>query len=207
VFGDGYSDEKPVHKVTLSGFYIGKYSVTQAQWEKVMGNNPSKFKKGGGYPVENISWDDTKKFIRKLGELNKEQHLFRLPTEAQWEYAARSCGKKEIYAGSDYIDDVAWYDANSENSTHPVGKLKPNGLGLYDMSGNVWEWCEDWFGGYSKGHVTDPTGPSTGSSRVRRGGSWFNLARYCRSAGRGIGTPGDRPYTLGLRLALSPGQQ
>ncbi len=202
-----YDDEKPVHKVRLSGFYLGKYPVTQEQWEAVMGNNPSRFQEGGDYPVEKVSWDDAKKFIVKLSKMNDWRYAFRLPSEAKWEYAARSGGKKERYAEGDDIDAVAWYGDNSDDSTHPVGQKTPNGLGLYDMSGNVYEWCQDWYGEYSSYSVKNPVGPSTGSRRVSRGGSWCHGARSCRSADRYGHSPGLRLNYLGFRLALSPGQQ
>ncbi len=204
VFGDGYDGEKPVHEVRLNSFYMGKYPVTQGQWKKVMGSNPSHFKKGDSYPVEKVSWDDVNEFIRKLFALNQGKHVFRLPTEAEWEYAARSGGKKEKYAGGDYIDDLAWYDGNSGSETHPVGQKKPNGLGIYDMSGNVWEWCADWYGPYGSGAVSNPSGPSSGSVRVYRGGSWFNVAGNCRSANRNRGGPGGRNGGLGFRVLAVP---
>jgi len=206
-FGDGDDDEKPVHEVQLAGFYIGKYQVTQGQWKKVMGNNPADFQKGDDYPVEQVSWDDAQEFVRKLTEMNGRKYEFRLPTEAEWEYAARSGGKKERYAGGDDIDAVAWYNENSGGSTHPVGKKAPNGLGIHDMSGNVWEWCGDWFGDYPSGSVRNPEGPDSGSDRVERGGSWDNTAGLCRSALRIRDSPGERSNNLGFRLAFSPGQQ
>jgi len=208
IFDDGYfDDEKPVHEVRLSGFYMGKYPVTQEQWEKVMGNNPSYFRKGGDYPVEKVSWDDAQKFIAELTKMNNGRYGFRLPSEAEWEYAARSGGKKERYAGGDDIDAVAWYKDNSDRSTHPVGQKAPNGLGLHDMSGNVWEWCQNWYGNYSSVSAKNPVGPSTGSYRVKRGGSWNGTAGLCRSAYRYRDSPDVRNVNLGLRLALSPGQQ
>jgi len=208
ILGDNeYDDEKSVHEVQLSGFYIGKYLVTQGQWKKVTGNNPAKFQKGDDYPVECVSWHDVQEFIKKLTEMNRGKHQFRLSREAEWEYAARSGGKKERYAGGDDIDDVAWYKENSGSSTHPVGKKAPNGLGIHDMSGNVWEWCEDWLGNYPSGSVKNPEGPDLGSHRVIRGGGWNYAAGRCRSAYRGRNSPGHRNGDLGLRLALFPGQQ
>ena len=199
---DAADDEKPTHSVTLSSFYIGKYEVTQALWKAVMGSNPSKWK-GDNLPVEQVSWDDCQTFIRKLNALTGKN--FRLPTEAEWEFAARggnnSRGYK--YAGSNNIGDVAWYDDNSGSKTHVVGTKSPNELGIYDMSGNVWEWCQDWFGSYSSASQTNPTGASSGSYRVLRGGCWFNYARSCRSSGRIINTPGGRYNDNGLRLVLS----
>lgn len=199
--GSEISDEKPVHSVTLSGYYIGKTEVTQALWQAVMGSNPSYFE-GDGLPVEQVSWDDCQKFIRKLNSLTGRN--FRLPTEAEWEFACRggnnSRGYK--YSGSNYIDNVAWYDGNSGDKTHPVATKSPNELGIYDMSGNVWEWCADWYGDYSSGRQTNPKGPYDGSYRVGRGGSWFIYARFCRSSYRISYYPTFRFNFLGLRLAL-----
>lgn len=195
-------DEKPVHSVTLSSFYICKYEVTQALWQAVMGSNPSKWK-GDDLPVETVNWDDCQTFIRKLNALTGKN--FRLPTEAEWEFAARggnnSRGYK--YAGSNNIGDVAWYDDNSGSKTHVVGTKSPNELGIYDMSGNVWEWCQDWYGSYSSASQTNPTGASSGSCRVLRGGGWSYRARSCRSSFRLISTPDYRNYIRGLRLVLS----
>ncbi len=193
--------EKPVHQVTLSDYHIGKTEVTQALWKAVMGNNPSDHQ-GDNYPVENVSWDDAQEFITRLNEITGEN--FRLPTEAEWEFAARggtmSHGYK--YSGSNNIDDVAWYEGNSGNETHPVATKNPNELGIYDMSGNVWEWCQDWYGDYTSASQTDPTGLSTGSDRVNRGGSAWFFARYCRVSLRCSFTPVNRYYYLGFRLAL-----
>ena len=197
---DVFKEEKPVHQVTLSSFSIGKYEVTQEEWEAVMGSNPSYFN-GKNLPVEKVSWDDCQKFIRKLNQLTGKQ--FRLPTEAEWEYAARGGNKSRgyKYAGSNDLGSVAWYDSNSGDKTHEVGQKQPNELGLYDMSGNVYEWCQDWYGSYSSSSQTNPTGSSSGSGRVNRGGSWFDLAGFCRVSDRGGSSPGDRYYLLGLRLA------
>ena len=199
--GSEISDEKPVHSVTLSGYYIGKTEVTQVLWQAVMGSNPSYFE-GDDLPVEQVSWDDCQEFIRKLNSLTGQN--FRLPTEAEWEFACRggnnSRGYK--YSGSNYIDNVAWYDGNSGDKTHPVATKSPNELGIYDMSGNVWEWCADWYGDYSSGRQTNPKGPYGGSYRVGRGGSWFIYARFCRSSFRISFIPACRYYYLGLRLAL-----
>lgn len=198
---DAYDWEKPVHSVTLSGYYIGKTEVTQALWKAVMGSNPSYFK-GDDLPVECVSWDDCQEFIRKLNSLTG-QH-FRLPTEAEWEFACRggnnSLGYK--YSGSDNIDNVAWYDGNSGDKTHPVATKSANELGIYDMSGNVWEWCCDWYGDYTSGALTNPKGPESGSLRVYRGGSWSSYARNCRSSFRHFNFPSHRYSYLGLRLAL-----
>ena len=199
---DAYNDEKPVHSVTLSSFYICKYEVTQALWNAVMGSNPSNWK-GDDLPVETVSRDDCQTFIRKLNALTGKN--FRLPTEAEWEFAARggnnSRGYK--YAGSNNIETVAWYQGNSGNKTHVVGTKSPNELGLYDMSGNVWEWCQDRYGSYSGASQTNPTGASSGSNRVLRGGCCGRSAWYCRSSLRIIGTPDGRNDGFGLRLVLS----
>ena len=198
---DAYDGEKPVHSVTLSGYYIGKTEVTQALWKAVMGSNPSEFK-GDDLPVERVSWYDCQEFIRELNAMTGQN--FRLPTEAEWEFACRggnnSRGYK--YSGSNYIDNVAWYDGNSEDKTHPVATKLPNELGLYDMSGNVWEWCSDWNGKYSSGAQTNPKGPYDGSYRVIRGGSWIFSVGYCRSSRRYNDIPMYRNYCFGLRLAL-----
>ena len=198
---DAYSDEKPVHSVTLSTFYIGKTEVTQALWKAVMGSNPSKFK-GENLPVENVSWDDCQEFIRKLNSLTGLN--FRLPTEAEWEFACRGGNNSRDYkySGSNYIDNVAWYIGNSGDETHPVAMKSPNELGIYDMSGNVWEWCSDRPWEYSSGAQTNPKGPEIGQYRVYRGGSWRYYARYCRSSFRNYGNPSYRYGYLGLRLAL-----
>ena len=202
--GNCGKDEKPVHEVCVGGFLIGKYEVTQSQWQKVMRRNPSCFKNGDDYPVEDVSWNDAQKFIRKLSALNNNKYQFRLPTEAEWEYACRSGGKPETYSGGSLIDHVAWYSENSGGRTHRVGTKAPNGLGLHDMSGNVWEWCQDWDGHYPSGHVTDPKGPSSGSGRVVRGGSWRYYAEICRSAYRFSYSPGGSGLSLGLRLSRTP---
>lgn len=199
---DAYDDEKPTHSVTLSSYYICKYEVTQALWRAVMGSNPSNFK-GNNLPVENVSWNDCQTFINRLNSYTGRN--FRLPTEAEWEFAARggNYSRHYKYSGSNYISDVAWYDGNSGNRTHPIGTKQANELGLYDMSGNVYEWCSDWYGSYSSYSQNDPTGPNSGSHRVNRGGSWNFFARICRSSFRSCDSPGYRCYYLGLRLVLS----
>ena len=203
---DFWDDEKPVHAVTLSDYYIGKYEVTQGLWKAVMGENPSYFDEAGDdYPAESVSWDDVQEFIAKLNELTGRKYV--LPTEAQWEYAARGGVKTQgyKYSGSNDIDEVAWYQDNSENSTHPVGTKKANELGIYDMSGNVWEWCQDWYGSYSSEAQTNPAGPETGSARVFRGGGWDGYARICRVSIRNYPyNPSYRSLNLGLRLVLLP---
>ena len=199
---DAYYWESPAHQVTLSDCYIGKYEVTQAEWETVMGTNPSYFK-GDNRPVEFVSWDECQEFIKKLNSLTGLN--FSLPTEAQWEYAARG-GNRSLgykYSGSNYIGSVAWYDDNSGNKTHPVGMKQANELGLYDMSGNVWEWCSDWFGSYSSNSQTNPTGAAGGSRHVYRGGSYYGGARHCRVSDRSNLPPDSRINSLGLRLAFA----
>ena len=199
-FQMGDSDEKPVHRVTLSDYYIGQTEVTQELWKAVMGRNPSDFK-GAKNPVNNVSWNDCQKFIKKLNKLTKQN--FRLPTEAEWEFAARGGNKSRgyKYSGSDNLGSVAWYKDNSSSAVNPVGSKSPNELGLYDMSGNVWEWCADWYGSYSSSSQINPMGYSSGSGRVIRGGSWSGGATICRVANRGGNTPADSYGNLGLRLA------
>ena len=198
-----YEVEKPVHRVTLTNnYYIGKYEVTQALWQAVMGSNPSYFK-GDDLPVEQVSWNDCQDFISKLNAMTGKR--FRLPSEAEWEYAARG-GKKSRgyqYSGSNTLGDVAWYEGNSGSKTHAVGTKQPNELGIYDMTGNVYEWCQDWYGSYSSSPQTNPTGAASGSYRVSRGGSWNYSARFCRASCRFDGTPDCRDGYLGLRLVLS----
>ena len=200
---DPYDWEKPTHQVTLTNdYYIGKYEVTQALWKVVMGNNPSKFK-DDNLPVEQVSLDDCQEFISKLNSITGK--TFRLPTEAEWEYAARG-GKKSRgyqYSGSNNISDVAWYKDNSGNKTHSVGSKQGNELGIYDMSGNVYELCQDWFGIYNSSSQVNPTGATSGSRRVRRGGCFYNAAGDCRSSYRIICTPDSRFMILGLRVVLS----
>jgi formylglycine-generating enzyme required for sulfatase activity len=195
---DCLDDAKPAHSVTLSDFSIGKYEVTQAEWTAVMGSNPSNFK-GDSLPVESVSWDDVQEFLRKLNAATGKR--YRLPTEAEWEYAARggnaSGGNK--YSGSNNIDDVAWYNGSK---TYVVGSKRGNELGIYDMSGNVWEWCSDWFGDYSSSAQTNPMGASSGSIRVFRGGYWYDDARYCTVAYRGTYLSCCRSNVLGFRVVL-----
>ena len=204
---EAFDNEQPVHQVTLSNYHIGKFEVTQQLWQAVMGGNPSRFTGDSQRPVEQVNWDDCQDFITALNELCANQlngKHFALPTEAQWEFAARG-GKQNHdykYSGSNTISDVAWYYDNSGSTTHAVGKKTLNELGLYDMSGNVWEWCSDWYVSYGSSAQTNPTGPSSGSYRVCRGGSWSYNARGCRVSNRNDNTPEYTRYDLGLRLAL-----
>lgn len=199
---DAVEDEKPAHEVTLSDYYIGQTEVTQALWKAVMGSNPSNFA-GDNLPVESVSWDDCQEFIQKLNQLTGKQ--FRLPTEAEWEYAARG-GRKSRgykYAGGNNIGSVAWYDDNSGYKTHPVATKQANELGIYDMSGNVSEWCSDWYGDYQLSSRSNPQGPSSGFGRVSRGGSYHNDAGNCRVSDRFRDTPDFRLNYLGLRLSCN----
>lgn len=211
-FEGASDDETPRHSVTISQpFYLGKYEVTQEQWVAVMGGNPSGFK-GRSNPVEQVSWNDVQTFIRRLNEKEKKG-TYRLPTEAEWEYAARAGSTSTYFFGDDpaQLGQYAWYGESSASggSTHPVGQKQPNAWGLYDMHGNVWEWCQDWYGKdyYRNSSSSDPKGPSSGESRVDRGGGWFNSAWYCRSAIRNDYSPGIRSNGIGFRLAFSPGRQ
>ena len=203
---DATDDEKPAHSVTLSSYYIAETEVTQAQWRAVMGSNPSSFT-GDNRPVEQVTWYDAKKFCERLSELTGRTYL--LPTEAQWEFAARGGNQSQgyRYSGSNTISDVAWYVSNSSNTTHSVKQKQPNELGLYDMSGNVWEWCSDWYNSsyYSSSSQTNPTGPSSGSNRVLRGGGWRSYAGGCRVAYRYDFNPSDSyNYGVGFRLVCIP---
>jgi len=196
------------HEVTLTKpFKMGIHEVTQAQYEQVMGVNPSEFK-GANNPVENVSWDDAVVFCRRLSELPAEKaagNVFRLPTEAEWEYACRAGTTTKYSFGDDESDfgEYAWYGDKYGDKHYPVGSKQPNAWGLYDMHGNVWEWCQDLYGDYPSGTVTDPTGAASGSYRVNRGGSWFN-AEGCRSAYRGRDPPYFRFCRIGFRVYLSP---
>ena len=199
---DGADDEKPIPRVTLSDYYIGETVVTQALWKVVMGDNPSYFK-GESLPVESVSWGDCQEFLKELN--HKTGKTFRLPTEAEWEYAARGGRKSQCfkYAGNNDVNKVAWFDGNSGGITHPVKQKNANELGLYDMSGNVWEWCQDWYASnYNSSAQANPTGPSTGSLRVLRGGCRISIARGCRLACRNFDASVDRSYYNGFRLVL-----
>lgn len=202
-FGDGNREEKPVHQVTVSDFYIGKYEVTQAQWVAIMGSNPSHFAGCDNCPVERVSWLDVHEFLAKVNELTGKS--YRLPTEAEWEYAAR--GGQESrgfrYAGRNNINFVAWYSGNSGNKTHPVGQMEPNELGIYDMSGNVWEWTYDWFDFYTDTPTPteNPSGPENGDFRIVRGGSWYGYIGGSRVACRGSDDPSNKRSYIGFRVA------
>jgi sulfatase modifying factor 1 len=207
-FGDGDPDERPVHEVCVADFRIGKYKVTQAQWEKVMGGNPSRFGKGGVYPVENVSWRDAQEFIGRLKK--KTGRKYRLPSEAEWEYAARSGGKKEKWAGTSdeaALKEYGWLYTNSGRAAHPLGAKRPNGLGLYDMTGNVWEWCSDWYQEkyYRFSPRDNPQGPPSGFFRSLRGGSWDTDARNVRASSRYWGIPEAGSPKRGFRL-VRPGR-
>jgi formylglycine-generating enzyme required for sulfatase activity len=201
--GDKYDDEKPVHRVTITkGFYMGVYPVTQGQWQKVMGDNPSHFKGDDNCPVEQVSWEDCQKFCEKLRQ--RDGRPYRLPTEAEWEHACRAETTTEYYTGDgeDALKRAGWYLGNSDRKTHPAGKLAPNKWGLYDMHGNVWQWCQDWYGPYPTGDVEDQKGPSKGEYRVLRGGSWGHFPEHCRAAYRLRNAPADRYGNAGCRVCF-----
>ena len=199
---DSYPDEQPIRTVRISRpFYLGKYEVTQAQWEAVMGYNPSAWRGQRNLPVEQVSWEDVQAFLRRL---NTEEGVarYRLPTEAEWEYAVRAGTTTAYSFGSDVsrLDEYAWYGGNAAHTSHPVGQLKPNAWGLHDMHGNVWEWVHDWYETYPTGAVTDPQGPVSGVSRVFRGGGRSNVAWRCRSSSRGYRPPESRLDAVGFRV-------
>ena len=196
----GRTNNETQHEVTLTKpFYMGKYEVTQDQWEAVMGNNPSIKTKGAKLPVTDVSWNECLEFINKFNE--KTNSSYRLPTEAEWEYACRA-GSNTLYS---YGDGITKSDANYGGGIiKAVGSYKANAFGLYDMHGNVWEWCDDWYGDYPAGAVTDPKGPVTGTIRVLRGGSFDVNDSTARSSSRGVGTPADRVFSQGFRLARTP---
>jgi formylglycine-generating enzyme required for sulfatase activity len=204
----GYNDtwdEKPEHEVCLSSFFLGRFEVTQKQWQSVMGKNPSRFKEcGPACPVENVSWLDIQEFLKRLNK--KSNKHFRLPTEAEWEYAARSGGKKEKFAGGNSkLEALAWYQDNSGNRTHPVGQKQPNGLGLYDMSGNVWEWVQDWHGPeyYGQSPRNNPQGPASGLCRVVRGGCALTEVSLARTDHRRLNDPEGRFNMVGFRVVIT----
>ena len=207
------SSDETQHQVTVSDFHIGKYEVTQALWKAVMDNNPSNFK-GDELPVEEVSWNDVQEFLQKLNA--KTGKTYRLPTEAEWEYACRAGTTTPFNTGNNLTTSQANYDGNYpynnnaegeyRNKTMPVGSFPPNTWGLYDMHGNVWEWCSDWYGAdYSNSNSpqTNPAGPSSGSFRVFHGGSWYSYAQYCRAAYRSSDAPGRRTDIIGFRLCSS----
>ena len=214
---DSRGDNETQHEVTLTrGFYMQTTEVTQGQWQAIMGDYPSKFKScGTDCPVENVSWYDVQKFIKRLNKKESDTQ-YRLPTEAEWEYAARAGTATPFSFGNTLSTDQANYDGNYpygdgpkgifRKKTIPVASFAPNGFGLYDMHGNVWEWCQDWYGDYPTESVTDPKGPSYSSGRVIRGGSWSAPAGYCRAAFRDWNDPGFYFNILGFRLACLPGQ-
>lgn len=197
---DAGENENPVTEVSISrAFYLGKYEVTQKQWKKVMGTNPSDFKDCQDCPVEQVSWNDAQAFIRTLNAM-EDSKRYRLPTEAEWEYAARGGTNGDRYSAD--IDAIAWYDKNCNERPHKVGKKKPNGYGLHDMLGNVYEWVQDWKGPYAGGKATDPTGPARGKFRMIRGGSWETGATSCRAPHRLDATPGFRIHAVGFRVLM-----
>jgi len=204
----GRDSDETQHRVTLTkGFYMQTTEVTQGQWKAIMGRNPSKFSScGDNCPVEQVSWNDVQDFIRKLNQ--RTGQTYRLPTEAEWEYACRAGSSTRFCFGDSdsELGNYAWYYDNAGSKTHPVAQKRPNAWGLYDMHGNVWEWCSDWYGDYPSGSVTDPEGPSSGSIRVFRGGGWNGFARFCRSAIRYRYEPGVRSFILGFRLVCLSGR-
>ena len=206
---DAQEKEQPQHRVRITKpFYLGQHLVTQAQWEAVMGSNPSKFK-GPKNPVEGVSWDDCQEFLDKLNQRpGNPAGKFVLPSEAQWEYAIRAGSTTRFCCGDDesQLGEYAWFEVNSDSKPHRVGEKKPNTWGLYDMHGNIWEWCQDWYeeGYYKNSPANDPSGPPHGEDRVRRGGCWGIPAAHCRSANRNGDEPGDRTDDLGFRIALVP---
>ena len=198
---NGEIDERPVHQVTISkAFYLGKYEVTQAQWQAVMGKNPSLFTGDSNRPVDQVTWEDTQAFLAKLNAMEGGTR-YRLPSEAEWEYAARAGSTSVFPFGNDpkQLGEYAWHRANAEHRTHPVGQKKPNTWGLHDMLGNVWEWVQDWEGKYSANPVTDPKGPEAGTYRMRRGCAWNNEPNVCRTANR-YSVVGYRDDFLGFRV-------
>lgn len=203
-FGEGGPDEHPVHEVCVDTFQVGRYEVTQHEWQTIMGSNPSRFPKGNDYPVENVSWDEAQEYIRRLNRLIGGG--YRLPTEAEWEYACRSGGLDEKYCGGDSLEELCRHRGNSGFSTQRVGTRFPNGLGIYDMSGNVWEWVEDWYDKdyYQASPRENPPGPVSGFFRVSRGGAWDYGAWFNRATARICSWPDVGYFALGFRLARTP---
>ena len=202
---DCLKQELPVHEVCVDGFWLGKYEVTQGQWKQLMRTNNSKFNWGDSYPMETVSWDEAQKFIKVLNDQQNGKYQFRLPTETEWEYAARSGGKPEMFAGGNDAKTVAWNRANSREATHPVGQKAPNGLGIYDMSGNVWEWCQDLFGvrSYTRHTKNNPVILDNASKRrVIRGGGYNSFSRLVRCSQRFKHMPGVRNSNIGFRVAM-----
>jgi formylglycine-generating enzyme required for sulfatase activity len=202
--GAGWTNdaERPVHEVRITrAFWLGEVPVTQGQWQAVMGSNPSIVPSAGpDAPAENVSWDDAQAFIAKLNGM-QARWTFRLPTEAEWEYACRAGTKGETYGP---LVEIGWYGENGERTTHPVAEKQPNGFGLYDMLGNVWQWCADWFGPYTAVRATDPAGPPTGERRITRGGCFYCDAIHCRAARRNRDTADHRSKSVGFRVAAVP---
>ena len=199
-FGQKEAEE---HEVEIRTFYIQTTELTQELWEATMGSNPSEDKSSKDNPVTNVSWNVCQDFIQKLNEVTEKE--YRLPTEAEWEFAAKggNLSKGYKYAGSDNLGEVAWYAENSNKKIHPVAKKKTNELGLYDMSGNVWEWCQDWYCGYIVEPMINPKGPDTGETKIIRGGSWYFLPAHCLLARRYYGNPSEKGNRGGFRIALS----
>lgn len=201
---DPFLMENPLfHKVSISSFRICKYTVTQNEWNRLMGNNPSEFI-GSNRPVTNVSWFDCQEFIEKINKITDNRRHFRLPTEAEWEYAARGGNKSKgyIFAGSNNLEQVAWTDLNSGGKTHDVGTKQPNELGLYDMTGNIWEWCNDWYEEYDLAYKKDPQGAAGGTERIFRGGAYDNFEWDCPVGQRSFNRPLTRTNGLGFRLVV-----
>ncbi|PLX93365.1 MAG: formylglycine-generating enzyme family protein [Desulfuromonas sp.] len=199
LWGGGSYTEYPVHEVCVDSFYMGKTEVTQGQWQKLMKENPATFKLGDEYPVESISRADISEFLKKMGGKD-----FRLPTEAEWEFACRSGGKEEQFCGGDNVKEVAWYDKNSGEKPQPVAQKQPNGLGLYDMSGNVWEFCSDIFARiyYESSPKENPQGAASGRHYIKRGGTWDINENFQRSVARGRGSYDEKHYSTGFRVVF-----
>lgn len=199
-----YALARPEHRVTVDGYFIGRYEVTQGLWQAVMGENPSKFKGSANLPVESVSWTEAQEFAMRLSQMTGRR--FRLPSEAEWEYAARGGSKSQRnpYAGCNrnQLDNHGWYCVNSDGATHAVGQLQPNELGLYDMSGNVAEWCQDWVEAYTSEEQTNPRGPRQGENRVLRGGHYNSTSAACTVYDRGWYLPSGKYELYGLRIVM-----